>query len=74
MQGHAQVPKPTTEKPTKTIHLLRIHRDLLARGKMPPLVEVIACCCSKSRYFRNQVSDFYFAAKKLHCLLTVLIK
>ena len=37
MQGHPQVPKPTTEKPTKTIHLWRIHRDLLARGKMPPV-------------------------------------
>ena len=37
MQGQVQLSKPTPEKPTKTIHLWRIHRDLLARGKMPPL-------------------------------------
>ena len=37
MQGQVQLPKPTPEKPTKTIHLWRIHRDLLARGKMPPV-------------------------------------
>lgn len=32
MQGHAQVSKPTTEKPSKTIHLWRINRDPLACG------------------------------------------
>ena len=37
MQDHTQLPKPTTEKPSKTIHFWRIHRDLLARGKMPPV-------------------------------------
>ena len=37
MQGQMQLPKPTAEKPTKTIHLWGIHRDLLACGKMPPV-------------------------------------
>ena len=37
MQGRVQLPKPTPEKPTKTIHLWRFHRDLLARGKTPPV-------------------------------------
>ena len=35
MQG--QRPSPMSDNPTKTIHLWRIHRDLLARGKMPPV-------------------------------------
>ena len=33
MQGQVQIPKPTTEKPTKTIHLWRIHRELLKGGE-----------------------------------------
>ena len=36
MQDKAQAPKPTPEKPTKTIHLWRIHRELLERGRVPP--------------------------------------
>ena len=35
MQGQVQLPKPTTEKPTKTIHLWRIHRELLKGGMVP---------------------------------------
>ena len=36
MQGQVQLPKPTPEKPTKTIHLWRIHRELLEKGRVPP--------------------------------------
>lgn len=35
MQDKAQVPKHTMGRPTKTIHLWRIHRELLERGRVP---------------------------------------
>ena len=35
MQGQEKAPRPMTEKPTKTIHLWRIHRELLERGRVP---------------------------------------